>query len=135
MEEKRYNLLLGAVRALSAQMALQIRANQVLYLEDSVDMEKKPEQILKTVFGYDSFRPMQKEVIQNVLDGRDTLAVMPTGGGKSLCYQIPALMFSGMTVVVSPLIALMQDQVSQMEAYGVPAAVINSSLARGQQAD
>ena len=131
MEEKRYNLLLGAVRALSAQMALQIRANQVLYLEDSVDMEKKPEQILKTVFGYDSFRPMQKEVIQNVLDGRDTLAVMPTGGGKSLCYQIPALMFSGMTVVVSPLIALMQDQVSQMEAYGVPAAVINSSLDRG----
>ncbi|MBP5452787.1 MAG: ATP-dependent DNA helicase RecQ, partial [Treponema sp.] len=91
-------------------------------------MDRQPEQVLKKVFGYDSFRPMQREVIQNVLDGRDTLAIMPTGGGKSLCYQIPALIFGGMTLVISPLIALMQDQVSQMEAYGVPAAVINSSL-------
>lgn len=128
MEENRYNFLLGAVRSLSMQMAWYIKTKQAFYLEDSVNMEKSPEQVLKTVFGYDSFRPMQREVIQNVLDGRDTLAVMPTGGGKSLCYQIPALLFSGMTVVVSPLIALMQDQVSQLEAYGVPAAVINSSL-------
>ena len=128
MEEKRYNLLMGAVRTLSAQMAFYIRANQVFYLEDSINMDRQPEQVLKKVFGYDSFRPMQREVIQNVLDGRDTLAIMPTGGGKSLCYQIPALIFGGMTLVISPLIALMQDQVSQMEAYGVPAAVINSSL-------
>ena len=128
MEEKRYNMLLGAVRAYSAQLAIYLKANQLYYLEDSVNMEKSPEQVLKTVFGYDSFRPMQREVIQNVLDGRDTLAVMPTGGGKSLCYQIPALLLQGMTVVVSPLIALMHDQISQLEAYGVPAAVINSSL-------
>ncbi|MCR5763158.1 MAG: DNA helicase RecQ [Treponema sp.] len=88
----------------------------------------EPEKILKDVFGYDTFRPLQKEVIQNVLDGRDTLAVMPTGGGKSLCYEIPALLMDGLTVVVSPLIALMQDQVAQLEAVGVPAVFLNSSL-------
>ncbi len=87
-----------------------------------------PERILKETFGYDSFRPLQREVIENVLAGRDTLAVMPTGGGKSLCYQIPALMRPGLTVVVSPLIALMKDQVEQMRASGVPALFLNSSL-------
>ncbi|MCL4529922.1 MAG: RecQ family ATP-dependent DNA helicase, partial [Chloroflexi bacterium] len=87
-----------------------------------------PESILKAAFGYDTFRPLQREVIENVLDKRDTLAVMPTGGGKSLCYQIPALIFGGLTVVVSPLIALMKDQVEQMRAYGVPALFLNSSL-------
>ncbi|MCQ2240349.1 MAG: RecQ family ATP-dependent DNA helicase [Treponema sp.] len=89
---------------------------------------KTPEHVLKTVFGYDSFRHMQKNVIQNVLSGRDTLAVMPTGGGKSLCYEIPALIMNGLTVVVSPLIALMQDQVQQLESFGVPAVYLNSSL-------
>lgn len=84
--------------------------------------------ILKETFGYDTFLPMQKEVIENVLAHRDTLAVMPTGGGKSLCYQIPALIFSGLTVVVSPLIALMKDQVEQLHAAGVPALFLNSSL-------
>ncbi len=84
--------------------------------------------ILKETFGYDTFRPLQKEVIENVLAHRDTLAVMPTGGGKSLCYQIPALMFEGLTVVVSPLIALMKDQVEQLRAYGVPSLFLNSSL-------
>ena len=88
----------------------------------------EPEKVLGSVFGYDSFRPMQKEVISQVLSGKDTLAVMPTGGGKSLTYQIPALIFNGITVVISPLIALMQDQVSSLRENGVPAVFLNSSL-------
>jgi ATP-dependent DNA helicase RecQ len=88
-----------------------------------------PATILKETFGYDTFRPLQREVIENVLARRDTLAVMPTGGGKSLCYQIPSMMFDGLTVVVSPLISLMKDQVEQLRAYGVPALFLNSSLA------
>src|SRR5512141_717240 len=87
-----------------------------------------PASILKEPFGYDTFRPLQKEVIENVLTCRDTLAVMPTGGGKSLCYQIPSLRFGGLTVVISPLISLMKDQVEQLRAYGVPSLFINSSL-------
>lgn len=87
-----------------------------------------PETILKTTFGYDTFRPLQREVIGNVLARHDSLAIMPTGGGKSLCYQIPALLFDGLTVVVSPLIALMKDQVEQMRAAGVPALFLNSTL-------
>ena len=88
-----------------------------------------PSFILKNTFGYDTFRPLQHEVIENVLAGRDTLAVMPTGGGKSLCYQIPALLLNGLTVVVSPLISLMKDQVEQLRASGVPSLFLNSSLA------
>ena len=87
-----------------------------------------PETILKSVFGYDTFKPYQFEVIQNVLKKRDTLAILPTGGGKSLCYQIPALIFPGLTVVVSPLIALMKDQVEQLHEIGAPALFLNSSL-------
>ncbi len=84
--------------------------------------------ILKDTFGYDLFRPMQQDVIENILARRDTLAVMPTGGGKSLCYQIPAILFDGLTLVVSPLIALMKDQVEQLRAFGVPCLFLNSSL-------
>ncbi|MBU1743219.1 MAG: RecQ family ATP-dependent DNA helicase, partial [Proteobacteria bacterium] len=87
-----------------------------------------PASILKETFGYDTFRPLQREVIENVLERRDTLAVMPTGGGKSLCYQIPSLLFNGLTLVVSPLISLMKDQVEQLRAFGVPALFLNSSL-------
>lgn len=87
-----------------------------------------PESLLKSIFGYDQFQPLQREIIENVLQRRDTLVVMPTGSGKSLCYQIPAMIFPGLTVVVSPLIALMQDQVTQLRELGVPALFLNSSL-------
>lgn len=87
-----------------------------------------PESLLKSIFGYDQFQPLQREIIENVLQRRDTMVVMPTGSGKSVCYQIPALMFPGLTVVVSPLIALMQDQVAQLRELGVPALFLNSSL-------
>ncbi|HNX98933.1 MAG TPA: DEAD/DEAH box helicase, partial [Candidatus Aminicenantes bacterium] len=91
-----------------------------------------PATILKEVFGYSKWRPQQREIIENVLAGRDTLAILPTGAGKSLCYQIPALLFTGLTIVVSPLISLMKDQWEQLSAAGVAAVVLNSSLTESQ---
>ena len=88
---------------------------------------------LKRYYGYDQFRPMQEAIIESVLAGRDTLVLMPTGGGKSVCFQIPALMLPGITVVVSPLIALMKDQVDALQLNGVPAVFLNSTQSSREQ--
>ena len=88
--------------------------------------------LLKQYFGFSSFRPLQEEIIRDALAGRDVFAVLPTGGGKSLCFQLPALARPGLTVVASPLIALMKDQVDALQAAGVPATFLNSSLAAGE---
>lgn len=93
-----------------------------------------PEHILQTIFGYDSFRHNQKEIIDQIIKGKDALVLMPTGGGKSLCYQVPALCLPGVTVVVSPLIALMKDQVDALVLSGVKAAFLNSSQSSSEQA-
>ncbi|HOX59440.1 MAG TPA: DNA helicase RecQ [Candidatus Paceibacterota bacterium] len=88
--------------------------------------------LLKEYFGFRSFRPLQEEIIRDVLAGKDVFALLPTGGGKSLCFQLPAMARPGLTVVVSPLIALMKDQVDALQASGVPATFLNSSLAAGE---
>src|SRR6185295_4673867 len=92
-------------------------------------------EILKHQFGYDSFRMNQEPVIEAVLSGLDCVVLMPTGAGKSLCYQIPALIFDGLTVVISPLIALMKDQVDALRANGVEAAFLNSSQTAAEQVE
>ena len=91
-----------------------------------------PHDILKKYFGYDRFRPGQESLIEAILSGRDVLGIMPTGAGKSVCYQVPALLLPGITIVVSPLISLMKDQVRALNEAGVHAAYINSSLTEGQ---
>jgi ATP-dependent DNA helicase RecQ len=93
-----------------------------------------PAHILQTIFGYDSFRHNQKDIIDQILEGKDSLVLMPTGGGKSLCYQVPALCLPGVTVVVSPLIALMKDQVDALILSGVKAAFLNSTQSNAEQA-
>ena len=99
---------------------------------NAASSQATPLQILKTYFGYSSFREGQEELINTILSGRDALAIMPTGAGKSLCYQVPALLLPGITLVISPLISLMQDQVKSLNEAGIHAAYINSSLTEGQ---
>ncbi len=89
-----------------------------------------PQSILEDVFGYQTFRDGQSDVIESAITGKDSLVIMPTGGGKSLCYQVPALIMEGLTLVISPLISLMKDQVDQLKASGVKAECINSTLSR-----
>src|SRR5260370_23482167 len=88
---------------------------------------------LKRHWGYDGFRPLQERIVRSVLAGRDIAVVMPTGGGKSLCYQLPALILGRTAVVVSPLISLIQDQAAQLDQRGTPAAVLDSSLPPNEQ--
>ena len=88
---------------------------------------------LRRYWGYSSFRPLQERIVRSLLAGHDTCVVMPTGGGKSLCYQLPAVVSERTTVVISPLIALMQDQAAQLAQMGIPAAVLNSSVSHEQQ--
>ena len=95
-------------------------------------MNKNTLETLKKYFGYASFREGQERIVNTILSGRDALAIMPTGAGKSICYQLPALMLPGITIVVSPLISLMQDQVKALNAAGIRAAYINSSLTESQ---
>src|SRR5271170_83988 len=88
---------------------------------------------LQELFGLEDFRPAQREVIEDVLAGRDVLCVMPTGAGKSLCYQLPGAVQGGLTIVVSPLISLMEDQVQQLRDEGLPAVLLNSALSPSVQ--
>lgn len=99
-----------------------------------MDLFEKAQKELKQTFGYDSFRPLQGEVVRHILQGKDTLALMPTGGGKSICYQIPAIILPGCAVVVSPLLALMKDQVDALNANGIAAASLNSSITQEEAA-
>src|SRR5471030_359812 len=94
----------------------------------------EPVQALQKYFGYSSFRHSQEAIISHVLNKKDVLTLMPTGGGKSLCYQLPAVLLEGLTIVISPLIALMKDQVDSLNVNGIPAAFFNSSQTPGEQA-
>ncbi len=94
---------------------------------------QQAQHILKHQFGYDSFRLEQQNAIQCVTQKSDCVVLMPTGGGKSICYQVPALLFDGLTIVVSPLISLMKDQVDALRANGVSAAFLNSSISNSEQ--
>ena len=96
-------------------------------------MSEQADTLLKETFGYANFRGQQQSIIENAIQGNDALVLMPTGGGKSLCYQISALIREGMAIVVSPLIALMQDQVAALQQLGINAAFLNSTLSSEEQ--
>ena len=89
---------------------------------------EQAEEVLQHYFGYTTFRTGQKELVAHLLEGRDVLGIMPTGAGKSICYQVPAMVLEGVTIVISPLISLMKDQVDALGEVGIPAGVINSTL-------
>src|SRR3954463_12160238 len=105
------------------------RANNNNYNPAMADLREQ----LRELFGLEEFRPAQREVIEDVMGGRDVLCVMPTGAGKSLCYQLPAAVGGGLSIVVSPLISLMQDQVQQLRDEGLSAGFINSTQTAAQQ--
>ncbi|WP_312095740.1 DEAD/DEAH box helicase, partial [Niallia sp.] len=98
-------------------------------------MMDKARSILKEYFGYDDFRKGQEDIIQLLLNGENVVGIMPTGGGKSICYQVPAMLLPGLTVVISPLISLMKDQVDTLTEVGIPATFINSTLHNNEVQD
>jgi ATP-dependent DNA helicase RecQ len=120
------------------KFAITLPAHRTIYTGSMSAVEVAPgSDLLDTLrrhWGYDSFRPLQERIVRSLLDGQDSCVVMPTGGGKSLCYQLPAVMLGRTAIVVSPLIALMQDQAAQLAQMGIPAAVLNSSLPSEKQA-
>lgn len=130
MNDPSWASLFEIAESFEEQEDLLVCENVNFYESSAVKEERyhTPEEALKVLFGYDSFRVGQKQVIDSILSGRDAFAVMPTGAGKSVCYQIPAMLLSGITLVISPLISLMQDQVKALNEAGVSAAFINSSL-------
>src|SRR5690349_19925459 len=105
-----------------------------IYQDEMMLVEEKDalKDRLKEIFGYSQFRGNQETIIRNLLDGKNTFVIMPTGAGKSLCYQLPAMINDGLAIVISPLIALMKNQVDQLNAYGVNTRFLNSTLSKGE---